>query len=46
MNLDGGNTTSMVFMGELINRTEEVRKEDQRTVSGLIGVREASSDEP
>ena len=46
LNLDGGNTTSMVFMGELINRTEEVRKEDQRTVSGLIGVREASSDEP
>lgn len=46
LNLDGGNTTSMIFMGDLINRTTEVRTEDQRTVSGLIGVREAPADEP
>ena len=42
LNLDGGNTTSMIFMGELINRPAEVDKKDVRTVSGLIGIREGS----
>ncbi len=42
LNLDGGNTTSMIFMGDIINRPEDVNKKDVRTVSGLIGVREGS----
>lgn len=46
INLDGGNTTSMIFMGELINRPPDVKTKDQRTVSGLIGIREELTDEP
>ena len=46
INLDGGNTTSMIFMGELINRPPDVKTKDQRTVSGLIGVREELANEP
>ncbi|MCR5567351.1 MAG: phosphodiester glycosidase family protein [Clostridiales bacterium] len=42
LNLDGGNTTSMIFMDDIINRPEDVNKKDIRTVSGLIGVREGS----
>ena len=42
LNLDGGNTTSMIFMGDIINRPENVNKKDVRTVSGLIGVREGN----
>lgn len=42
LNLDGGNTTSMIFMGDIINRPADVNKKDLRTVSGLIGVREGS----
>lgn len=42
LNLDGGNTTSMIFMGDIINRPENVNKKDLRTVSGLIGVREGN----
>ena len=46
LNLDGGNTTSMIFMGELINRPPDVKTKDQRTVSGLIGIREEPANEP
>ena len=42
INLDGGNTTCMIFMDDVINRPEGVREKDLRTVNGLIGVREGS----
>ena len=38
MNLDGGNTCSLYFMGQLLNRSKNVQKKDIRYVSGLIGV--------
>ncbi len=38
MNLDGGNTCSLIFRGKLLNRTENVKKNEIRYVSGLIGV--------
>ena len=40
INLDGGNTTCMIFMGDVINRPENTKDKDLRTVNGLIGVRE------
>ena len=40
INLDGGNTTCMIFMGDVINRPEGTKEKDLRTVNGLIGVRE------
>ena len=45
LNLDGGNTTCMIFMGEIINRTLDVKKKDIRTINSLIGVREAAPEE-
>ena len=45
INLDGGNTTCMIFMGDVINRPKDVKEKDLRTVNGLIGVREALADE-
>ena len=45
INLDGGNTTCMIFMGDVINRPKDVKEKDLRTVNGLIGVREALTDE-
>ncbi|MBR4458860.1 MAG: phosphodiester glycosidase family protein [Clostridia bacterium] len=41
LNLDGGNTTCMVFMGDIINRPAGVRRKDLRAVNSVIGVREA-----
>lgn len=38
MNLDGGNTCSLYFMGQLLNRSKNVQKKDIRYVTGLIGV--------
>ena len=38
LNLDGGNTCSLIFNGKLINRPANVRKSDIRYVSGLIGL--------
>ena len=40
INLDGGNTTCMIFMGDVINRPEGTKEKNLRTVNGLIGVRE------
>ena len=40
INLDGGNTTCMIFMGDVINRPENTKEKDLRTVNGMIGVRE------
>ena len=40
LNLDGGNTTCLIFMGDMINRPENVNKKDIRYVTGLIGVLE------
>ena len=40
LNLDGGNTTCMIFMGDVINRPEGVKEKDLRTVNGMIGIRE------
>lgn len=40
LNLDGGNTCSLFFMGELLNRSEFVQEKDVRSVTGLIGVTE------
>jgi len=40
LNLDGGNTTCMVFMGDMINRTVNVSTKDIRYISGLIGIGE------
>ena len=42
LNLDGGNTTCMIFMDDVINRPEGVKDKDLRTVNGLIGVREGA----
>ncbi|MBR4711278.1 MAG: phosphodiester glycosidase family protein [Clostridia bacterium] len=42
LNLDGGNTTCMIFMGDMINRTVTVKKKDIRSVNSLIGVRESA----
>lgn len=39
--LDGGNTTCLIFMGDIINRDANVKEKDIRQVSGLIGVKEA-----
>ena len=36
LNLDGGNTTCMIFLGDMIDRQEKVRNKDIRRVSGLI----------
>ena len=44
LNLDGGNTTSMIFMGDIINRPVSVKEKDLRTVSGLIGIREGDTE--
>ena len=38
MNLDGGNTCSLIFRGQLLNRTPDVKKSEIRYVSGLIGL--------
>ncbi|MBQ9263865.1 MAG: phosphodiester glycosidase family protein [Clostridia bacterium] len=40
LNLDGGNTTCLIFMGDMINRPENTAKKDVRYISGLIGVEE------
>ena len=40
INLDGGNTTCMIFMDDVINRPKNTKEKDLRTVNGLIGVRE------
>lgn len=38
INLDGGNTCSLLFMGKLINRAADIKSGNIRYVSGLIGV--------
>ena len=38
LNLDGGNTCSLIFRGKMINRPDNVQKKDIRYVSGLIGL--------
>ena len=40
INLDGGFTTCMIFMGDAINRAANATKKNFRTVTSLIGVRE------
>lgn len=38
MNLDGGNSISLIFMGDMINRPAKTAKKDIRQVTGLIGI--------
>ncbi len=38
LNLDGGNTTYLIFMGEIINLPKEIQKGRLRRVGSLIGV--------
>lgn len=40
MNLDGGNTTCLIFMGDMINRPEKTARKDIRRVGGLIAIEE------
>ena len=42
VNLDGGNTTCMIFMDDVINRPAGVKEKDLRTVNGMIGIREGA----
>ncbi|MBO2516411.1 MAG: hypothetical protein CW338_03925 [Clostridiales bacterium] len=43
INLDGGNTCSLLFMGKIINRPANTKSKDIRYVSGLIGVIEETA---
>ncbi|NCB05333.1 MAG: phosphodiester glycosidase family protein [Clostridia bacterium] len=45
LNLDGGQTAAMVFMGEQLNTTGKFRKSVVRSLSGVLGVRDASPSE-
>ena len=38
LNLDGGNTTCMVFDGDMINREANVKAKDIRAINALMGV--------
>ena len=38
LNLDGGNTTCLIFMGDMINRPVNVASKNIRYITGLIGV--------
>lgn len=38
LNLDGGNTCSLFFMGTMINRSKLVQNKDIRRVTGMIGI--------
>ena len=40
LNLDGGNTTCMLFMGDMINRPVNVASKNIRYITGLIAVKE------
>ena len=42
LNLDGGNTTCMIFNGDMINRVEGISTQSIRDVNSLIGVREGA----
>ncbi len=44
LNLDGGNTTCMIFMGDIINRPTDVKSKDIRTLNSMIVVREAQTE--
>ena len=37
LNLDGGNTIALIFMGDMINKSENAGKSAVRTISSLIG---------
>ena len=38
-NLDGGRTTLLYFMGEAVNKKENVNRDAMREVTGIIGIR-------
>ena len=40
MNMDGGNTTCLIFMGDMINRPKNTANKDIRRVGGLIAIEE------
>lgn len=40
INLDGGNTSCMIFLGDMINRPVNTAKKDIRYITGLIAVKE------
>ena len=44
LNLDGGNTTCMIFMDDVINRPAGVKEKDLRTINGMIGIREGEAE--
>ena len=44
LNLDGGNTTCLSFMGDMINRPEKTAAKDIRRVTGLIAIEEVSQE--
>ncbi|NLO84971.1 MAG: phosphodiester glycosidase family protein [Clostridiales bacterium] len=45
LNLDGGNSTYLYFMGDVINLPQDVKKLDTRRISGMIGIGEMLGDE-
>jgi exopolysaccharide biosynthesis protein len=38
INLDGGNTTALVFMGDLINHSENISEKNIRHLTSMIGI--------
>ncbi|MBR1586337.1 MAG: phosphodiester glycosidase family protein [Clostridia bacterium] len=42
LNMDGGNTTCMIFQGDMINRPVNTASKDIRRITGLIGVKEGN----
>ena len=40
LNLDGGNTTCLIFLGDMINRPVNTAAKDIRYITGLIGIKE------
>ena len=45
LNLDGGNTTCMIFMGNIINRPVNTKKSEIRTLTSMVGLREPVAEE-
>ena len=40
INLDGGTIPCMILMKNVINRSENTKEKDLRTVNGMIGIRQ------
>ena len=44
LNLDGGNTISLIFMGDMINRPVKTAQKDIRPVTGLIAIMDGADE--